>query len=51
VPRSRGTCGTGGRAASRPWLVPDLSAARSEANALTIYAAMNEDEALPYWSN
>src|ERR1700722_16835832 len=35
----------------RPWLVPDLlSAARSEGGALTIYAAMNEEEALPYWS-
>jgi iron(III) transport system substrate-binding protein len=35
----------------RPWLVPELlSAAKSEGNTLTIYASMNEDEALPYWS-
>ena len=35
----------------RPWLVPELlSAARSEGSALTIYAAMNEEEALPFWS-
>jgi len=40
-----------GAQAPRPWLVPDLlSAARSEGGALTIYAAMNEEEALPYWS-
>ncbi len=35
----------------RPWFVPELlSAAKSEGNTLTIYASMNEDEALPYWS-
>ena len=40
-----------GAQAPRPWLVPDLlSAARSEGGTLTIYAAMNEEEALPYWS-
>jgi iron(III) transport system substrate-binding protein len=40
-----------GAQAPRPWLVPDLlSAARSEGSLLTIYAAMNEEEALPYWS-
>jgi iron(III) transport system substrate-binding protein len=43
--------GPAGAQAPRPWLVPDLlSAARSEGGALTIYAAMNEEEALPYWS-
>jgi iron(III) transport system substrate-binding protein len=32
-------------------LLPDLlSAARSEGGTLTIYAAMNEEEALPYWA-
>jgi iron(III) transport system substrate-binding protein len=37
--------------APRPWLVPDLlAAAKSEAGALTIYASMNEEEALPYWA-
>ena len=37
--------------APRPWLVPEmLSAAKSEGNTLTIYASMNEEEALPYWS-
>jgi iron(III) transport system substrate-binding protein len=36
---------------SRPWLVPGLlSAATSEGNTLTIYASMNEEEALPYWA-
>jgi iron(III) transport system substrate-binding protein len=40
-----------GAQAPRPWLVPELlSAAKSEGNTLTIYASMNEDEALPYWS-
>jgi iron(III) transport system substrate-binding protein len=40
-----------GAQAPRPWLVPDLlAAAKSEGNTLTIYAAMNEEEALPYWS-
>ena len=33
----------------RPWIVPDLlSAARAEGS-LTIYASMNEEEALPFW--
>ena len=37
--------------APRPWLVPELhAAAKSEGNTLTIYASMNEQEALPYWS-
>jgi iron(III) transport system substrate-binding protein len=36
---------------SRPWLVSEmLSAAKSEGNTLTIYASMNEEEALPYWA-
>src|SRR4051794_5283640 len=36
---------------SRPWLIPELlSAAKSEGNTLTIYASMNEEEALPYWA-
>ncbi len=36
---------------SRPWLVPDLvAAAKSEGSTLTIYASMNEEEALPYWA-
>lgn len=36
----------------RPWLVPDLvAAAKSEGSTLTIYASMNEEEALPYWAN
>jgi iron(III) transport system substrate-binding protein len=40
-----------GAQAPRPWLIPDLlSAARSEGGMLTIYAAMNEEEALPYWA-
>jgi len=40
-----------GAQAPRPWLVADLlSAARSEGSTLTIYAAMNEEEALPFWS-
>jgi len=40
-----------GAQAPRPWLVPEmLSAAKSEGNTLTIYASMNEEEALPYWS-
>jgi len=35
---------------SRPWLVPELlAAAKSEGSTLTIYASMNEEEALPYW--
>src|SRR5690349_16483596 len=35
----------------RPWLVPELvAAAKSEGGALTIYASMNEEEALPYWA-
>src|SRR6266571_7995045 len=37
--------------APRPWLVPELlAAAKSEGSTLTIYASMNEEEALPYWS-
>jgi iron(III) transport system substrate-binding protein len=40
-----------GAQAPRPWLVPDLlAAAKSEGATLTIYAAMNEEEALPFWS-
>ncbi|MEA2988492.1 MAG: iron(III) transport system substrate-binding protein [Alphaproteobacteria bacterium] len=40
-----------GAQAPRPWLVPELlSAATSEGNTLTIYASMNEEEALPFWS-
>ena len=36
---------------SRPWLVAELlAAARSEGSTLTIYASMNEEEALPYWA-
>jgi len=36
---------------SRPWLVPEiLSAAKSEGSTLTLYASMNEEEALPYWA-
>jgi len=36
---------------SRPWLVPELlAAAKSEGSTLTIYASMNEEEALPYWA-
>ena len=36
---------------SRPWIVPELlAAAKSEGNTLTIYASMNEEEALPYWA-
>src|SRR5947208_1344543 len=35
----------------RPWLLPDLlTAAKSEGSILIIYASMNEEEALPYWS-
>jgi iron(III) transport system substrate-binding protein len=35
----------------RPWLVPELlAAAKAEGSALTIYASMNEEEALPYWA-
>jgi ABC-type Fe3+ transport system substrate-binding protein len=35
---------------AHPWMVPDLLAvARSEGNALVIYASMNEQEALPFW--
>jgi iron(III) transport system substrate-binding protein len=35
----------------RPWLVPELlAAAKSEGGTLTIYASMNEEEALPYWA-
>src|SRR5262245_847219 len=35
----------------RPWLVSELlAAAKAEGGALTIYASMNEEEALPYWS-
>ena len=34
-----------------PWLVPELlSAVNSEGKTLTIYASMNEQEALPYWA-
>ena len=37
--------------APQPWLVPELlAAAKSEGGALTVYAAMNEEEALPFWS-
>src|SRR5262249_45148298 len=37
--------------APRPWLVPELlAAAKSEGSTLIIYASMNEEEALPYWS-
>jgi len=37
--------------APRPWLVPELlAAAKAEGGALTMYASMNEEEALPYWS-
>jgi iron(III) transport system substrate-binding protein len=37
--------------APRPWLVPELlAAAKQEGSALTIYASMNEEEALPYWA-
>jgi iron(III) transport system substrate-binding protein len=37
--------------APQPWLVPDmLSAAKAEGSTLTVYASMNEEEALPYWS-
>ncbi len=40
-----------GAQAPRPWLVPELlAAAKSEGNTLTIYASMNEQEALPYWA-
>jgi iron(III) transport system substrate-binding protein len=35
----------------RPWLVSELhAAAKSEGSTLTIYASMNEEEALPYWA-
>jgi iron(III) transport system substrate-binding protein len=35
---------------ARPWLVPDLlTAAKAEGSTLTIYASMNEEEALPFW--
>src|SRR4029453_4082638 len=35
----------------RPWLAPELlAAAKSEGSTLTIYASMNEEEALPYWA-
>lgn len=35
----------------RPWLVPELlAAAKTEGSTLTIYASMNEEEALPYWA-
>ncbi len=35
----------------RPWLVPELlAAAKTEAGSLTLYASMNEEEALPYWA-
>jgi iron(III) transport system substrate-binding protein len=33
----------------RPWIVPDLLAAARTEGELTIYASMNEEEALPYW--
>jgi iron(III) transport system substrate-binding protein len=37
--------------APRPWLVPELlAAAKSEGSTLTMYASMNEEEALPYWA-
>jgi len=37
--------------AQTPWLVPDLlTAAKQEGTTLTIYASMNEEEALPYWA-
>jgi iron(III) transport system substrate-binding protein len=37
--------------ATRPWLIPELLvAAKSEGSTLTIYASMNEEEALPYWA-
>src|SRR5215204_7508705 len=40
-----------GAQAPRPWLVPEiLSAAKSEGSTLTLYASMNEEEALPYWA-
>jgi iron(III) transport system substrate-binding protein len=36
--------------APRPWLVPDLlAAAKAEGGTMTMYASMNEEEALPYW--
>ncbi len=36
---------------SRPWLLPDLlEAAKAEGGTMTIYASMNEEEALPYWA-
>src|SRR5215470_11091915 len=35
----------------RPWLAPELlAAAKSEGGTLTLYASMNEEEALPYWA-
>ena len=35
---------------THPWIVPELlSAAKTEGNALVIYASMNEEEAFPYW--
>jgi iron(III) transport system substrate-binding protein len=40
-----------GAQAPRPWLIPELlAAAKSEGNTLTVYASMNEEEALPFWS-
>jgi iron(III) transport system substrate-binding protein len=50
-----GLLGTGvapaGAQSPRPWLVPDmLAAAKTEGGTLTIYASMNEEEALPYWA-
>jgi len=41
----------GAAQAPRPWLVPELlAAAKSEGSTLTMYASMNEEEALPYWA-
>ncbi len=36
-------------AQQHPWLVPDLAAAAKAEGEITIYASMNEEEALPYW--
>jgi iron(III) transport system substrate-binding protein len=45
-----GAIATPAAAQERPWLVPELlAAAKAEGSALTIYASMNEEEALPYW--
>jgi len=42
-------CAFAAPAGAQSWIVPDLLAAAKAEGELTVYASMNEEEALPYW--